>query len=70
MLLTPAQLAQLTDRKRSAGQIRWLRAHGYPFELGASGRPKVLESVALARLGGTVIPSEPQPDFTAIRRRA
>lgn len=50
MFLTPDQLHELTDYKRAADQIRWLREKGYPFEIGASGRPKVLSSMIEIRL--------------------
>lgn len=42
MFLTPELLATLTDAKRSAAQIEWLREHGYKFEISRAGRPKVL----------------------------
>ncbi len=42
MFLSPAQLVELTDRKRISGQIEWLTARGWPFEVSAVGRPKVL----------------------------
>lgn len=42
MFLTPDDIADLTDRKRAPEQIRWLQDHGYRYDVGASGRPKVL----------------------------
>jgi hypothetical protein len=51
MLLTPDELAALTGRQRPAAQVRWLRAHGWPHEIGADGRPKVLRAYAERRLG-------------------
>jgi len=42
MILTPEQLAELTDKKRPRDQIAWLTEHGYRFEISALGRPKVL----------------------------
>lgn len=42
MFLTPSDLQSLTDYKRAPQQIRWLRQHGYRFELSGAGRPKVL----------------------------
>lgn len=50
MFLTHEQLHQLTDYKRPSDQIRWLTEHGYRFDIGASGRPKVLRSVVENRL--------------------
>ena len=42
MFMTHDQLRDLTDLQASAAQIRWLTKHGFKFEVGASGRPKVL----------------------------
>lgn len=46
MFLSPPEIELLTDRKQPAAQIRWLEAHGWRFEVGASGRPKVLRAEA------------------------
>lgn len=54
MLLTATEISEITGYTRPSAQIRWLKAHGWPFEIGASGRPVVLRSVAVARLGGSV----------------
>ncbi len=62
MFLTADQLAELTDAQKPSVQIRWLKERGWPFEVSAKGRPKVLASVAAARMGagaGTVPPSGP-----------
>lgn len=40
-LLTPDELHELTDCKRPAAQIEWLRARSWVFEVGDTGRPKV-----------------------------
>ncbi len=44
MLLTQEELALITDLVQPAAQIRWLTDHGWRFEIGASGRPKVLRA--------------------------
>jgi hypothetical protein len=49
MFLTDDELLALTDRKRPSDQIRYLRERGYPFEIGAKGKPKVLRSVVEQR---------------------
>lgn len=51
LCLTHEELADLTDRQTPRAQMQWLAAHGYPFEVSAAGRPKVLRSVVQARLG-------------------
>jgi len=53
MFLSPDELTELTDYKHPAKQIRWLCEHGYRFDVGASGRPKVLRSEIERRLGRT-----------------
>lgn len=66
IFLTPDELSELTDRKQAAKQIQWLLANGYPFERSASGRPKVLRSVVLNRLGQKHQVPQTGPDVGAI----
>ena len=44
MILTHQELVEITDLVQFAAQIRWLQEHGWKFEIGASGRPKVLRA--------------------------
>ena len=44
LFLTPEDLYALTDYKRSAEQLRWLRENNYAHTTGASGKPKVLRA--------------------------
>jgi len=53
MFLTADELKTLTGMQRPSAQVRWLRAHRWPFEVNALGDPVVLRSVAVARLGGS-----------------
>lgn len=48
--MAPEDLIELTDRKRAPEQIEWLVSHGYRFDVGASGRPKVLWDEVRAKL--------------------
>lgn len=52
MLLTPAELIDLTDRRRASAQIAWLRSHGWRFEVSAGGRPKVARAEYERRMVG------------------
>ncbi len=52
MFLTEYELRDLTGLTRPAAQGRWLRRNGWPVVEDARGRPRVLRSVVLARLGG------------------
>ena len=42
VFVTEEEIIRLTDYKRAADQKRWLRDRGYRYDVGASGRPKVL----------------------------
>lgn len=53
MFLTPEEIVDLTDRRNPRHQSRWLAERGYPFEISASGRPKVLRSEIESRLSST-----------------
>ncbi len=65
MILTPDELAALTDSDRPCEQRAWLNARGWVFETGKRGRPKVLRSYAFARMGGSLGERERwQPDFS------
>lgn len=54
MFLTDEDLQALTGLVMPSAQRRWLAARGYPFELNATGRPRVLRSVVEDRLGTKV----------------
>lgn len=68
LFLSQDELRDLTDLKVPKAQIRWLTAHSFPFEIGASGKPKVLRSFLIQRLQLSM-PSNNQtePNFDAIR---
>ncbi len=54
MFLTEEEVRLLTGYERKAAQIRWLRSHGFPFELGGDMVPKILRSYVIQRFGGHV----------------
>lgn len=74
LFLTPAEMVELTGRRTSAGQRRWLGANGYRFALNANSRPVVARGHVLARLGASQADSSapavsaPRPNFDAIAR--
>lgn len=53
MFLTRAELKELTEFSHKEKQIAWLREHGWPFEIGAKGHPRVLKSYAIVKLGAS-----------------
>ena len=69
IFLTQEEIKDLTDRKIPKAQIRWLKNNAYPFEVGASGKPKVLRSLVLERLKSctTSLSNSNEPNFDAIR---
>jgi hypothetical protein len=67
MLLTAEQLRELTDRARARDQVEWLRARGWAFSVGVSGRPKVdIEEYRKHMISGSAgrTPRTPQPDLS------
>ena len=60
LFLNHDEIEELTGYKKPSAQIRWLREHGYLFEVDARGRPRVLTSHVMRKLGGEV-QSEPNP---------
>jgi hypothetical protein len=68
--LTQTELAELTERKRKAEQITWLKMNGYLFAIGANGHARVLSEHVQARLcGGSMVtaPAETlQPNWGAM----
>jgi hypothetical protein len=69
MFLTRAELEELTDYKLAYWQCVWLEKNGYSFQIGASGRPKVLRSHVEQKLGVMQNAStrSAQPNFDAIQ---
>lgn len=69
LFLTSDELMELTDLKIPKAQIRWLSKHAYPFEISASGKPKVLRSLVFERLSKlSSNQNSNQPNFDAIRK--
>ena len=53
--LTNAELAELTERKRKADQIAWLKRNSFKFAIGANGHPRVLHDHVQAKLCGGIV---------------
>lgn len=68
LFLTHDELRELTDLKLPKAQMRWLRAHAFPFEVSAAGKPKVLRSLLIERLQISAPKNkQSEPNFDAIR---
>jgi len=63
LFLIPEEIATLTGRKRAKGQIEWLTGHGFTFEVGADGKPKVLVAHVNERLGARAEPVRVEPEL-------
>jgi hypothetical protein len=69
VFLSAAELHDLTDRRQPSAQIKWLREHGWRFEVGASGRPKVDVAEKDRHMVGTRAAKQPaEPNLGALRR--
>ena len=62
LFLSADEVSDLTGYKLPAKQAEWLADRRYLHELDANGRPKVLRSHLMARLGGAEL-SEPEPQL-------
>lgn len=61
MFLPDEDLFALTGLQRPSAIRRWLDTRGIPYEVTATGRPRVLESVIITRLGGASPARSPEP---------
>lgn len=72
MFLSQAELAELSGRKLKAGQVAWLKANKYLYEINANGHPKVSRQYVQLRLGGAAASQaarlSSEPDFGALDR--
>ena len=69
MFLTQSELAELTERKRKAEQIAWLKANGYTYAIGANGHARVLRDHVHAKLCGGSMAATPatfEPNWGAM----
>jgi len=73
MFLTLDEISDLTgyQPQSMSHQCKWLDRHGFPFELSAGGRPKVLRAYVERRLGLASVArkSESEPDFSQWEKR-
>lgn len=68
-LLTRDELVALTEHRRRAGVIAWLKARGWVYEIGKSGWPRVSAAYAESRLGGSqkAVVASDEPNWSALR---
>lgn len=66
MLLSPEEIAELTDRPQPKRQIEWLTVHGWVFEIGAAGLPKVSRAYYEQRMGGKPQVMQWEPDWSKV----
>lgn len=70
MFLTKEQLVELTGRKRTSSQRKWLNDHCWRFEVNAVGRIILLAAYVEAKLGcgQQQEPEAYRPNFEALRK--
>ena len=65
MLITPADIHDVTGYTQPSAQMRWLRRHGWKFTVNALGHPRVaLAEFNRHMVGGRAIKQE--PNFEAL----
>ena len=69
MILSPADLQRLTGYERPSAQVRWLRRHGWRFEVNALGEPVVALAEFHRKLVGGTLGTQ-VPDYEAINGSA
>jgi hypothetical protein len=68
LFLSSEELRDLTDLKIAKAQMKWLDKNNYPYEVSASGKPKVLRSFLFDRFQKNKYHSPTtEPNFDAIR---
>lgn len=72
--LSREEVSILTGLTQPAAQTRWLRSHGWLFEISASGKPQVARSFFVSRMVQPMKSESPpteaeQPDMTALLTR-
>jgi hypothetical protein len=69
--ITPETLRDLTGYRRPGAQIKWLRDHGWRFEVNAAGHPRVAQAYfdrkMVSREPTGKVVDFPAPDWTAAR---
>lgn len=67
--LSEEELVELTECSQAAAQMRWLSGRGWPFEVSAKGRPRVLRLVMEKKMGLAAKPERRRgPDFDSLKR--
>jgi hypothetical protein len=66
LLLSEDEVAMLTDYEKPKAQCRQLSKMGIAFEVGRTGKPKVLRDVVIKKLGGNFMKKEPTVNVAAL----
>lgn len=67
--LCEKELVELTDASHAKKQIKWLSDRGWPFEVGTTGKVKVLRATMEKKMGIVSMAGrrKPGPDADALR---
>ncbi len=64
MFLSPEEVQRLTGKKRHSAQVRWLRDHGYRFDVNGLGEPVVaIAEVNRKLVGGAAAREKAEPNW-------
>lgn len=63
MILTHAELSELSGYRRPAAVRRWLERQRIPFIVGGDGWPRVAEKTIMERLGFKQSTPKPEPQL-------
>ena len=66
LLLSEDEIAMLTDYEKPKAQCRQLSKMGIKFEVGRTGKPKVLRDAVIRKLGGNHRRKEPSVNLAAL----
>ena len=67
LLLTEDEVMMLTDYEKPKAQCRQLKKMGISFEVGRTGKPKVLRDAVIRKLGGNFKRKESTVNVAALQ---
>jgi len=70
LVISTADIEELTGYVRPAEQIKWLQRHGWVHEVNRRGHPVVAQSYFDLKLGGTIKQAVNEPNFSRMPKRA
>lgn len=66
LFLSESDIERLTGKKRPSAQIRWLRHHGWRFEVNGLAKPIVASAEMMIRMSGGARAKSSEPNWGAL----